>query len=201
MRKTKIAVFASGTGSNYEAIMDQINAGQLACEVALLVCDQPNAKVIGKAEELGTPLFVFDPKQYESKATFENEIVQRLQEQGVELIILAGYMRLIGPTLLAPYESKIINIHPSLLPAFPGKDAVGQAIEAGVRVAGVTIHFVDEGMDTGQIIDQQALYVEKGETRDSLQKRIQAIEHRLFPQTIQKLIEEQAETGERGASI
>lgn len=198
MAKTKIAVFASGTGSNYDAIMKEIDAGNLDCQVSLLVCDQPDAKVIDKAKGNQTPLFVFHAKDYVSKVDFEKEIVNQLEKQGVEWIILAGYMRLIGPTLLQPYESRIINIHPSLLPAFPGKDAIGQAFDAGVKVAGVTVHYVDEGMDTGKIIAQEALTIDDKESRESLQKRIQAIEHRLFPETIQKLITATVNEG-RGA--
>ncbi|MDL4842021.1 phosphoribosylglycinamide formyltransferase [Aquibacillus rhizosphaerae] len=190
MNKTKIAVFASGTGSNFDSIMKEIELGNLDCQVMLVVCDKPEAKVLGKAKVYQVPSFSFNPKQYQNKADFEKEIVIKLAELGVEWIILAGYMRLIGTTLLEAYESKIINIHPSLLPAFPGKDAIGQAVELGVKITGVTIHFVDEGMDTGKIIEQEAVRVQKNENRESLQKRIQAIEHQLFPKTIQALISE-----------
>ncbi|WP_186579050.1 phosphoribosylglycinamide formyltransferase [Aquibacillus kalidii] len=198
MAKSKIAVFASGTGSNYDAIINQINTGTLDCEVALLICDKPEAEVIKKAKINQTPVFTFNPKQYESKALFEKEIVFELKQRDIEWIILAGYMRLIGPTLLSEYESRIVNIHPSLLPAFPGKDAIGQAFEAGVRVTGVTIHFVDEGMDTGEIIDQEAVRVDLDDTRLTLQQKVQKVEHRLYPQTIQKLITNQNRAIERG---
>ncbi|UOQ49004.1 phosphoribosylglycinamide formyltransferase [Gracilibacillus caseinilyticus] len=185
---TRLAVFASGTGSNYDAIIEASQNGSLEAEVALLVCDKPQAKVVEKAKQNGTPAFVFDPKQYLNKAMFEAKIVEVLQEEKIDYIILAGYMRLIGETLLRPFEGKIINIHPSLLPAFPGLDAIGQAFDAGVKVAGVTVHYVDEGMDTGTIISQEAVKIEEGMTREDLQRAVQTVEHSLYPETIQKLI-------------
>ncbi|KAB8129874.1 phosphoribosylglycinamide formyltransferase [Gracilibacillus oryzae] len=188
MSKAKLAVFASGTGSNYDAIIDAINNGTLDAEAALLVCDKPAAKVVEKAKHNGTPTFVFDPKQYAAKELFEAKIVEVLQEAEIDWIILAGYMRLIGKTLLQPFEGKIINIHPSLLPAFPGLDAIGQAFDAGVKVSGVTVHYVDAGMDTGKIIAQDVVYINDEMTRDELQSAIQQVEHKLYPATIQKLI-------------
>lgn len=185
---TKLAVFASGTGSNYDAIVAAVKNGTLEAEVSLLVCDKPNAKVVEKAQKNGTATFVFDPKQYQNKHMFEAKIVEVLQEKQIDWVILAGYMRLIGETLLRPFEGKIINIHPSLLPAFPGLDAIGQASRAGVKVSGVTVHYVDAGMDTGKIIAQQAVNVTEGMTREALQQAIQQVEHQLYPATIQKLI-------------
>lgn len=188
MRKQKIAVFASGSGSNFEVAAREAKAGRIDGEVALLVSDKPAAAVVGKAKAFHIPVLAFNPKGYASKQEFEQEIFRQLQEQGIEWIVLAGYMRLIGPTLLEPYQNRIINIHPSLLPAFPGKDAIGQALSAGVKVTGVTVHYVDEGMDTGLIIAQEAVKIGPGEDRASLQARIQEVEHRLFPQTIQSLL-------------
>lgn len=188
MDKTKIAVFASGTGSNYDALVAAIQSGALSCEIVLLVSDKPEANVVEKAKQNSTPCFVFDPKQYQKKADFEAEIVEQLRQTGAEWIVLAGYMRLIGSTLLKPYEGRILNIHPSLLPAFPGLDAIGQAFIAGVKIAGVTIHIVDEGMDTGKILAQEAVVVKPEMTESELQKTIQTIEHKLYPQTIQQII-------------
>lgn len=130
----------------------------------------------------------FHQKEYESKTAFECEIVKQLQEKEVDFIVLAGYMRLIGDTLLTSYSNRIVNIHPSLLPAFPGKDAIGQAFEAGVKLTGVTIHYVDEGMDTGPIIDQKAVEVMPGDTRETLQHRIQETEHWLYPTVLQRIL-------------
>ena len=183
----KIAVFASGSGTNFQAIIDSIKHGQLDAEIKLLVCDHPNAYCIERAENENIPRFVFSAKKYAEKKEYEQEIIQKLNDLDVEYIILAGYMRLIGSTLLKPFENRIINIHPSLLPAFPGKDAIGQALEAKVKTSGVTIHFVDEGMDTGPIIAQQAVELSDAETIESLQEKIHAIEHELYPATLQKV--------------
>lgn len=192
----KIAVFASGTGSNFQAIVDAITAKRLQAEVALLVCDKPMAGVINKAKLAGVPVFLFDPKQYESKAAFEQKIIVELRKYEVELVVLAGYMRLVGPTLLEAYTNRIINIHPSLLPAFPGKDAVVQAVQAGVKVTGVTIHFVDEGMDTGPIIAQRAIEIaDEDELIDVIQK-VHDIEHIFYPETLERLLREKDENPE-----
>ena len=183
----KIAVFASGSGSNFQSIVDEIDSGTLEADVRLLVCDRPGARATERAEAAGIPVFSFRAKEYESKEAFEGEIVRELRASGVEFIVLAGYMRLIGPTLLEAFDGKIVNIHPSILPAFPGKDAIGQAFDGGVKVTGVTIHYVDAGMDTGEIIAQEAVTVEEDETRESLQRKIQAVEHRLYPATLRDL--------------
>lgn len=184
----KIAVFASGSGTNFQALLEASRKDQSKYEVALMVCDKPGAKVIERAEDRGVPVFVFNPKEYGSKNAFEKEILKRLEQDQIEFIALAGYMRLIGETLLRAYEGRIVNIHPSLLPAFPGKDAIGQAFDKRVKITGVTIHYVDEGMDTGPIIDQEAVRVEETDTRDSLQKKIQQIEHRLFPRVLNEIL-------------
>lgn len=184
----KIAIFASGSGSNFQAIMESIQAGRLEADVTLLVCDHPGAYVIDRARAAGIPCLVFNPKDYKSKEEYETEISQALKKAGTELVVLAGYMRLIGPTLLKEYEGEIVNIHPSLLPAFPGKNAIGQALEAKAKWSGVTIHFVDEGMDTGPIIIQERVKLEEDETRETLQRKIQAIEHKLYPEILQMLL-------------
>jgi formyltetrahydrofolate-dependent phosphoribosylglycinamide formyltransferase len=187
LSKQKIAVFASGDGSNFQRIVEEGKTQNFAYQVELLVCDKPGANVINRAESLGIPAMIFDPKEYKDKKSFETIILHELRKYQIEFIVLAGYMRLIGPTLLNPYKNQIINIHPSLLPAFPGKDAVGQALLKGVKISGVTIHYVDEGMDTGPIITQEAVCVDDNDNRESLQMKIQQIEHQLYPLTIHKL--------------
>ncbi|MEK4951522.1 phosphoribosylglycinamide formyltransferase [Bacillus sp. FSL W8-1127] len=186
----KVAIFASGNGSNFQALAEASLRKELNADICLLVCDQPEAYVVKRARNLGIPVFSFRAKEYPSKEAFENEIASELAKRGVEWIILAGYMRLIGSTLLNRYRNRIVNIHPSLLPAFPGKDAIGQALDAGVKVTGVTIHFVDEGMDTGPIIAQQSVNILAEDTRETLQKKIQAVEHELYPKTINELLDE-----------
>ena len=184
----KIAVFASGSGSNFQALIDVVQAGQLDAEISLLVCDQPGAYAIERARAAKIPSFVFTAKDYPSKEHYEEEILAQLKTYGVEFIVLAGYMRLIGSKLLAEFKGRIVNIHPSLLPAFPGKDAVGQALAAKVKWSGVTIHFVDEGMDTGPIIIQERVRLDESETRESLQQKIQQREHKLYPSVLQMLL-------------
>lgn len=185
---TKIAVFASGNGSNFQAIINSIERGELQAEIMYVVCDKKEAYAIERAKQHNISTFVFDAKEYPNKAAFEREIVHLLQEVGVEWIALAGYMRLIGETLLEAYEGRIINLHPSLLPSFPGKDAIGQAFRKGVKITGATIHYVDAGMDTGPIIAQAAVMVEEQETLESLEKKIHNIEHTLYVNTLKALL-------------
>ncbi|MDX5475623.1 MAG: phosphoribosylglycinamide formyltransferase [Bacillaceae bacterium] len=194
MTKTRIALFASGSGSNVQALLEACRSGELQAEPVLLICDKPEAKVVERAAQASLPTFTFQPKMYINKDAFEKEILQKLQQQNVDYIILAGYMRLVGPTLLQAYEGKIINIHPSLLPAFPGLDAIGQAIEAKAEVTGVTVHYVDEGMDTGPIIAQQQVEVLPEDTRESLQRKIQQVEHLLYAKTLQIILQTEKES-------
>ncbi|KIL47002.1 phosphoribosylglycinamide formyltransferase [Jeotgalibacillus campisalis] len=184
---TKIALFASGSGSNVQAIIDSVEQSELNAEIELVVCDRPQAYVNKRAADAGIEVFSFEAKSFSGKDQYEKLILEKLTEKKVEWMILAGYMRLIGPVLLTAYENRIVNIHPSLLPAFPGKDAVGQAIDYGVKIMGVTVHFVDEGMDTGPIIAQQAFPVNGQVDRDMIQKQIHQIEHDLYPATLQSL--------------
>lgn len=186
----KLAIFASGSGSNFEAIVQAVQNGKLkGVEVSLLVCDKPGAKVLERAERLGIEAFVFSPKEYADKAAFEAEIVAQLQSRGITLVVLAGYMRLVGETLLSAYEGNIINLHPSLLPAFTGKDAIGQAIAYGVKITGVTVHVVDAGLDTGPIIAQIPVAVLDDDTAETLAARIHEVEHDLLVEVIGCLAE------------
>lgn len=185
----RIALFASGSGSNFQAVVEAVESGRLAgAEVSLLVCDKPGAGVLGRAEKLGVEAFVFDPKAYPDKAAFEREIVAELQKREISLVVLAGYMRLVGDTLLQAFEGRMINLHPSLLPAFPGKDAVGQALACGVKITGVTVHLVDAGLDTGPIIAQIPVEVREQDTAESLSARIHQVEHVLLVDVIDKLL-------------
>ncbi|WP_394219507.1 phosphoribosylglycinamide formyltransferase [Halobacillus trueperi] len=182
-----IAVFASGTGSNFDAIVSKVESGELEANIALLVCDRIGAPVIEKAQKHEIDTVVYRAKSFEDKAAYEQAVLEDCRQRGIEFIVLAGYMRLIGPTLLKPYERRIVNIHPSLLPAFPGKDAISQALEKKVKVTGVTVHYIDDGMDTGPIIAQEPIPIEENDTADDVKDKIQAVEHRLYPQVIQSL--------------
>ena len=176
----RLAVFASGSGTNFEAIVTACERGVLDAEVVLMVCDKPGAKVVERAAAHGVGAFVFAPKQYASKADYEREIVA--------LVCLAGYMRIVGDVLLGAYGGRIINIHPSLLPAFRGAHAIEQALEYGVKVFGVTIHYVDAELDGGRIIAQRAFPYE-GDDIGELEAMIHAVEYPLYIETIKKLIE------------
>ncbi|HLS24047.1 MAG TPA: phosphoribosylglycinamide formyltransferase [Pseudogracilibacillus sp.] len=182
--RPRVAVFASGTGTNFEAMM---TSDERQFDVVMLICDRPKAHVIGLAAGFGVETVVLDPNQFSSKEEYERTILQRLKRANVQWIALAGYMRLVGKELLDAYPNRIVNIHPSLLPAFPGKDAVKQALDAGVKVSGVTIHYVDEGIDTGPIIAQEPVTVFPKDTVDSLQKRIQQVEHVLYTKVINEI--------------
>ncbi|MBQ3767001.1 MAG: phosphoribosylglycinamide formyltransferase [Bacteroidales bacterium] len=185
--KKRLAVFASGTGSNFEAIARACADGALDAEVAVMVCDKPGAAVIGKAERFGVDTFVFSPKSYACKADFEAEIVKVLDGKKVDLVCLAGYMRIVGETLLNAYEGKIINIHPSLLPAFKGAHAVEDAVAYGVKVYGISIHWVNADLDGGKIIAQRAFDYD-GDDPAEVHRIGQKIEHQLYVETIAKLI-------------
>ncbi len=184
----RLAVFASGSGSNFQAILTAIQKGEFDAELALLVCDRADAYALERAKKFQVPVFVFNPKDFQNKQAFEMEILKHLREASVDFLVLAGYMRLVGQTLLRAYENKIVNIHPSLLPAFPGKDAIEQAYRAKVKVTGVTVHYVDEGMDTGPIIDQHPIYIEEHDTIETLREKIQAVEHQLYPVVLKKIL-------------
>lgn len=188
---TNLAVFASGTGSNFDALQKAIEDGSLSAQIVLLVCDRPNAAVIQKAIRKEIPVLVIDPHHYSSKMDYEFKILESCKKHQVSWLILAGYMRLLGETLLGAYPDHIMNIHPSLLPAFKGKDAIGQAIAYGVKIMGVTIHYVDHTMDGGTIISQESFKVDSDWTREEIETRVHQIEHQLYPKTLQQLLEEQ----------
>jgi phosphoribosylglycinamide formyltransferase 1 len=183
----RLAVFASGNGSNFQSIAEAIKSGKLEAEICLVVCDREDAYVLERAKLENIDSFSFSAKNYSNKTEYESEILEKLRQYEIEFIILAGYMRLIGPTLLQKYSQRIVNIHPSLLPSFPGKDAIGQAFDAGVKETGVTVHYVDDEMDTGPVIAQKTVPILEGDSRDILQKRIQEMEHDLYPSVLQEL--------------
>lgn len=187
MKKARLAVFASGSGSNYQAIVEACMDGRIDADVVLLVCDKPGAKVLERAEKFGTKVFAFNPKDYESREAYETMLATMLDDHKVDYICLAGYMRIVGKVLLSRFEQRIINIHPSLLPSFKGAHAIQDAMEFGVKVFGVTTHFVDETLDGGRIIDQGAVAYE-GNDIEELTTMIHNIEHKLYVKTINKLI-------------
>ncbi len=191
MKPFRIAVFASGEGTNFQAMVDAWQKGYFgateATTIELLVSDKPQAPVVQRAIQAGVDTYVFRPKEYSSREQYEIEIVAELERRGIDLIVLAGYMRLLTPTIVNPYMGRMINVHPSLLPAFPGKDALGQALAYGVKLTGITVHFVDTGMDTGPIVAQQAIEVQPHDTAETLAERIHEIERKLYPQVVAQI--------------
>lgn len=183
----RIAVFASGNGSNFQALVDAQRDNHLTYDVVCLIVDKRDIIAINRAKKLNIPYRIFIPNDYESKQTYEEAIVTYLSDKEIDMIGLAGYMRIVGKTLLHTYPDKIINIHPSLLPRFPGRHGIVDAYEADVHETGVTIHYVDEGIDTGKIIAQKSLTIGYNESLESLEERIHKIEHQLYPQVVQQL--------------
>lgn len=184
----RLAVFASGNGTNFEAIVAACEQGALAAKVVLVVCDKPGVRVIERAAAHGVEAFVFSAKEYISKADYEREIVRQLDAAGVDLVCLAGYMRIVGDVLLGAYDGRIINIHPSLLPAFKGAHAIEQAFDYGVKVFGVTVHQVDASLDGGRIIAQRAFPYEGGDQAE-LEAMVHEVEYSLYIDAIKKIIE------------
>ena len=180
-----LALFASGSGTNFEAIVRAIREGKLPrLKPALLVCDKPGAQVVERAVRMGVPVLEVRLGAFPSKEAYERKILESLQERKVDTVALAGYMRLVGSTLIEAYPNRILNIHPSLLPAFPGLHAQRQAIEYGVRVSGVTVHYVDLEMDHGPIILQKAVPVSDSDTEESLTLRIREAEHETYVEAL-----------------
>ena len=181
----KIGVLASGRGSNLQAIIDACESGKISAEVKVVISDRKEAYALKRAEMHKIPHYFVDIKKFKNKAHYEEEVLRLLKKHGVQLVCLAGYMRLVGEVLLKAYPMSIMNIHPSLLPAFPGLNAQKQAIEYGVKVSGCTVHFVDQGMDTGPIILQSAVQVFENDTEETLAKRILEQEHVIYPKAIE----------------
>lgn len=187
--KLKIAVLASGSGSNLQAIIDGIAAGLLPAELCLVISDKPDAYALQRAQKANVPTKILLPQDFTSRADYDAQLVQLLQAAKVEVVALAGYMRLVTPTLLNAFPQRVLNIHPALLPSFPGLHAQRQAFEYGVKVAGCTVHFVDEGMDSGPIILQAPVPVLDTDDADSLTARILEQEHIIYPLALRLLAE------------
>ncbi len=180
-----LGVLVSGGGTNLQAILDAIDASALAAKVAVVVSNVPGAGALARAEKKGIPTVVIDHRAHADRAGFDAAIVCELRHRGVDYVVLAGFMRLVTPTLLDAFPMRVINVHPALLPAFPGVNAQAQALRYGVRVAGCTVHFVDRGTDTGPIIAQAAVPVLDDDDEASLTARILAKEHELLPRVLQ----------------
>ncbi|MDR3190977.1 MAG: phosphoribosylglycinamide formyltransferase [Lactobacillaceae bacterium] len=190
MAITRLAIFASGRGTNFAALQHAIIERQLNAEFVRLIVDHDNIGAIELAIEFGVPYTVINYKAYDNRGLAEAAIVAQLQADTVDGIILAGYMRLLTPVLLDPFKDRIVNIHPALLPSFPGTHGIDDAFNYGVKITGVTVHYVDAGMDTGKIIAQAPVAIEVDDTLETLEARIHATEHELYPNTLETLLNE-----------
>jgi phosphoribosylglycinamide formyltransferase-1 len=180
----RLGVLASGTGSNLQSILDACAQGLVPAQVAVVISNLPSAKALDRAREAGVRAISLPHQLSPSREAYDEQLVSLLREHGVELVCLAGFMRLITPVLLHAFENRILNLHPALLPSFPGLHAVRQALKAGVKISGCTVHVVDEGTDTGPIVVQAAVPVLEGDDEESLAARILVQEHRCYPWAI-----------------
>ena len=192
MSKLHIGVLGSGSGSNMQSLLDAIAAGRLDATMACVISDVPDARILERARNHHVPGFYLDPAPFKTKldGTAEQRVIELLQRHQVDTVVLAGFMRMVKPGLLRAFPMRVLNIHPALLPSFPGVHAWEQALNHGAKVAGCTVHFVDEGMDSGPIIVQRSVPVLTGDTPATLHARIQEQEHLAYPEALQLLAEE-----------
>lgn len=194
-------MLASGRGSNFQSIIDAINNKNLKAQILLLITDNPSAYAIERAKKHDIEHLVIRPKEYSSRDDFYRKIAEELQKRDVGLVVLAGFMKIVGKPLIDTYPNRIMNIHPALLPSFPGLHGQKQAVDYGVRISGCTVHFVDEGMDTGPIIMQAAVPVYHSDTEDTLSERILKLEHKIYPEAIRLFSEGRLEVQGRVVKI
>ena len=187
---TPIAVLLSGRGSNFLALQAAIARGEVPAEIVLVASNVADAQGLDRARELGIPALAIPHKGEPSRQAHEEKMIAALREAGAEWVCLAGYMRLLSPAIVGSFRQRILNIHPSLLPAFPGLDAQAQALAHGVKVAGCTVHLVDEGLDSGPIVAQRTVPVLDGDTAETLSARILAEEHLAYPEALRRLLTE-----------
>jgi phosphoribosylglycinamide formyltransferase-1 len=194
---TRLGVLLSGRGSNFLALHDAVRRGELPAEIALVASNVPDAPGLARARERGLPAVAIPHRGEPDRGSHEAKLMAALREAGVEWVCLAGYMRLLSPAFLAAFPRRVLNIHPSLLPAFPGLDAQDQALAHGVKVSGCTVHLVDEGLDSGPIVVQRTVPVLDDDTTEALAARILAEEHRAYPEALRRLLTESWEISGR----
>ena len=197
----KIGVLASGRGSNFQAVVDSIERGEIEAEVALLVVDKKDAFAAQRAKKHNIPWMYVNPKDFNGKDAFYEHIASELLKRDVGLVLLAGFMRIVGKPLLDEFHMKVMNIHPALLPSFPGLHGHKDAVDYGVKISGCTVHFVDEQMDTGPVIIQAAVPVLHDDTEDSLSERILPFEHRIYPLAVKLFAEGKLEVSGRIVTV
>jgi len=184
-----IAVFCSGNGSNFQAIVDSLKDAKFSAKIALMVCDNPQAFALKRARKEKIKTLLIERKSFKTKDEFEAELIRNLEKENIELICLAGFMRILSSGFVQRYRNKILNIHPALLPSFKGTQGIKDALDYGAKATGITVHFVDEKMDHGPIVLQRALEIKEDDTEESLSLRIHEVEHELYPQAIKLFVE------------
>jgi len=184
-----IAVLCSGNGTNLHAIIDGVKSGYIRAKIALVLSDNKSAFALSRAENAGIETAVLNPKDYKSREDFDKEVIKNLKKRDVELVVLAGFMRLLSPHFIREYRNRIMNIHPALLPSFKGTHGIKDALDYGVKVAGVTVHFVDEHLDNGPIILQNCVEVKDDDTEGSLLERVHKEEHKIYPEAVKLFAE------------
>jgi phosphoribosylglycinamide formyltransferase-1 len=188
MATFRLVVLASGSGTNLQAILDRLH-GKDGIEVAGVGSDKPDARALERARDAGVETAVFPREEYAGREARDIAMAAWIEGRGADLVVLAGYMQLLSPAFVARFRNRVVNVHPALLPAFPGLDAIGQALAAGVETTGVTVHFVDEGVDTGAPIVQREVPVPADRDRARLEEAIHAVEHELYPEAIRMIAE------------
>ncbi len=184
-----LAVLASGNGSNLQAMINAVEQGAIDGTIKTVISDQEHAFALQRAQNHGIEAIYINPKSYRGREQFDDAVCSILEKREIELVLLAGFMRLMSPLFVNRFQGRVMNIHPSLLPSFPGLNGVKQALDYGVKVSGCTVHFVDEGLDTGPVILQEAVSVLETDDEEALQQRIHEVEHRLYPKAIQLFIQ------------
>jgi len=200
-KKIKLGVLVSGSGTNLQAIIDASESGKIDASVSIVISDNPKAYALERAKKHGIETALIERSSFKSMPSFEEKIVEAISRHDVDLVCLAGFMRIIGKTLLCAYSDRIINIHPALLPSFPGLEGQKQAFDYGVKISGCTVHFVDDKVDHGPIIMQAAVAVSEDDTEETLRGRILKEEHRIFPEAIQLFAEGKLRTDKRRVYI
>ncbi|MBI4336168.1 MAG: phosphoribosylglycinamide formyltransferase [Candidatus Omnitrophica bacterium] len=184
-----IAVFCSGNGTNFQAIINAARRGYIRADISLMVCDNPDAYALKRAKRAGVEVFLLTEEGFKTREDYDRAVIRKLEEKSIDLVVLAGFMRLLSPRFVQKYKNRILNIHPALLPSFKGTSGVKDALDYGVKITGPTVHFVDEGLDSGPIIIQERVAVRDDDTEETLARRIHKKEHIIYPKAVKWFVE------------
>ncbi len=196
-----IAVFCSGFGSNLQAIINAVGKGKIKAKIALVVGDRSDAYALSRAENAAIPILHVPSANFKDRTSYDKFVVRNLKQRKIDFVVLAGFMRLISPYFVRQFKNRMLNIHPSLLPAFKGTHGIRDALNYGAKVTGVTVHFVDEDLDHGPIISQGSVEIKAGDTEDSLAERIHKLEHKLYPEAVRLLVDGKLKVAGRRVKI